>query len=397
MTAAFSGASPVRRLDWVMLLAMGLLLLIGMAFVYSAGYAGDDRAALRLYRKQLLWIGVGCGAFLLFAATDYRAWTKGAWWLYAAGLVLLALVFVPGIGRKIYGARRWIGPPGGDWLLQPAEFMKLAFLFLLARLYGRPGRDPARWRYVGGALALALVPMTLIVKQPDLGTALIFVPMVGAVLFVAGVPRRVLGGLMLSGVLAVGLLLTAVLLPPKLGWSEEQQTHLLQRVGLSPYQRDRILVFLNSDLDPLGVGWNKAQSQIAVGSGQFWGKGYLNGTQKFLGFLPRTVAPNDFIFSVIAEEMGFLGAAVVLALFVVLLLAGVRTAAVAADRTGRLLCVGIVALLFGHIFVNVGMTIGLLPITGIPLPLISYGGTFMVGAMSALGVVQSVHLRGDWR
>jgi len=162
---------------------------------------------------------------------------------------------------------------------------------------------------------------------------------------------------------------------------------------LSDYQRDRIMVFFDPNADPLGAGWNRLQSEIAVGSGGLWGKGYLQGTQNILGFLPRSVAPTDFIFSVISEEMGFIGSVVVLGLFGLVLWAGIATAAQARDKMGRLLCVGIVAMLFSHVFVNVGMTVGLMPITGLPLPLLSYGGSFMLVVMASLGLVQSVHIR----
>jgi rod shape determining protein RodA len=162
---------------------------------------------------------------------------------------------------------------------------------------------------------------------------------------------------------------------------------------LDDYQKERILVFFNPGRDPLGAGWNKIQSEIAVGSGGLTGKGYLKGTQNVLGYLPRTVAPTDFIYSVIAEEMGFLGSSLILALYAAILVAGVRVAWRAPDTFGRLLTMGVVTMLFSHVFVNVAMTIGLMPITGLPLPLISYGGSFMLSTMLALGMVQSVNIR----
>ncbi len=215
------------------------------------------------------------------------------------------------------------------------------------------------------------MPFLLIVKEPDLGTAAMLIPVAFMMMFAAGVPLKHM--LILAG---IGLLLMPF------GW-----------FLLGNYQKERVLVFLNPNRDPLGAGWNKIQSGIAVGSGGFSGKGYLKGTQNVLGFLPRTVAPTDFIYSVIAEETGFVGSAILLFLYALLLWSCVRAALVARDRFGRLLAVGVGSLLFCHAFVNMAMTIGLLPITGLPLPLISYGGSFMVAIMIGLGIVQSVYVR----
>lgn len=175
------------------------------------------------------------------------------------------------------------------------------------------------------------------------------------------------------------------------------QERIASLTGLSDYQRGRIEVFVHPSADPLGAGWNKRQSEIAVGSGGLRGKGYLQGTQNILGFLPRSVAPTDFIYSVVAEEKGFLGSALVLSLFSAILLIGMTTALQTLDPMGRLLCVGISTLLFFHVFINIAMTVGLMPITGLPLPLLSYGGSFMVVMMSALGIIQSVYIRKDRR
>ena len=387
---------PLRRLDWSLVAAMLALLGIGIAFIFSAGYGNPDPLFQSLFRKQLYWAVLGLLFFLWFAIIDYHRWTRLAWWLYAIGLILLVLVFVPHIGYKMYGARRWL-QLAGIRILQPAELMKLAVIILLARLFGWPGRNLRRGRLVIFGLALVLAPMALIIKQPDMGTALVLLPILAGVMWAAGVPGRRLAGWAALGLVLAGGVLALIIIPPKLGMDEHSHERLMRRIGISPYQRDRIAVFLDRDRDPLGAGWNKAQSQIAVGSGRLMGKGYLQGTQNLLGYLPRTVAPNDFIFSVIAEEKGFAGCAVTLALFGVLLVALLRAAQEAADKMGRLLCVGIATMLFCHVFINIAMTIGLLPVTGIPLPLISYGGTFMIGTMSALGIVQSVYIRGEWR
>lgn len=386
----------LRRLNLPILAAMLALLGIGIVFIYSATYNISDQAGMRLYEKQIGWAALGFVCFLGFAMTDYNQLTRPAWWFYVAGLILLVLVFVPHIGLKMYGAKRWLQLAGVRFF-QPAELMKIAFVIMLARLFGYPGRNVRRWRYSIIGAVVTLLPAVLIIKQPDLGTAMIFSPVLLSVMFAAGVPRKVIASFLITGGLIVLFAISAILLPPRLGLPEQEHKQLLMRAGINPYQRERILVFFDSRRDPLGSGWNKAQSQIAVGSGGLLGKGFLQGTQNILGFLPRPVKPTDFVFSVIAEEKGFAGALITLALFGVLLYGGLQAAAMARDKMGRLLCVGLMTMIFCHIFINIAMTVGLAPITGIPLPLISYGGTFMISTMSALGIVQSVYIRGDWK
>lgn len=376
--------------------SMLALLAVGVVFIYSAVYGLSTPAGAPRYEKQIWWIVIGLACFVGFATTDYHYLLRYAWLFYFFGLLLLALIFVPHVGLKNYGATRWIHL-GGMGFFQPSELMKIFFVFLLARLFGYPGRRIRRWRYSLAGAAAAVVPAALIIRQPDLGTAFVFLPVLLCVMFASGVPGRIIG--VFAGVcLAAGLVfVSAIVLPPRLGFPEQAHRAMLERVGVSAYQRERILVFFDSSRDPLGSGWNKAQSKIAVGSGGLLGKGYLRGTQNILGFLPRQVAPTDFVYAVIAEETGFVGAAAVLFLCGGLMYGAMQSALRAGDKMGRLLCVGLGAMLFCHIFINIAMTIGLVPVTGIPLPLVSYGGTFMVGTMSALGIIQSVHIRGDWK
>ena len=234
------------------------------------------------------------------------------------------------------------------------------------------------WATIGGAIAIGVVPLLLIFAQPDLGSAVILTLVVLVMLFAAGVRMK-----HLVLVTLLGISLGVVGLP--LMWKIKEN-----RTGKKSYQKERLMVFLDPNRDPLGAGWNLNQSLIAVGSGGLTGKGYLQGTQNLLGYLPRTVAPNDFLFSVIAEEKGFAGSVCVIGLFAVVLFRGLRIAAEARDRLGMLLATGIVALLFFHVFVNIGMTIGLLPVKGLPLPLLSYGGSFVLATMTALGLLQNV-------
>jgi len=357
----------LRRMDFVSAGAMIILIVVGVLFVYSASYRSADQPVSPFYRRQIVWGLLGLGLFLWLIVSDYRGARDIAWWFYAVCMVLLVAVLIT--GKRVYGAYRWLNIFGLQ--LQPSEPAKLATIIALARYLGRPGLRVSEWRTVLTALALVLLPAVLIIREPDLGTAAVFLPVGLVMMYVAGVPVRIIGFILLAGLL---------LMP--LAWLE-----------LDDYQKERILVFFDPARDPLGAGWNKMQSQIAVGSGGLFGKGYLRGTQNVLGFLPRSVAPTDFIYSVIAEETGFVGSVILMGLFAALLTGCIRAALAAPDRFGRLVAVGVAALIFSHVFVNIAMTVGLLPITGLPLPLISYGGSFMLSVMVALGLTQSIYAR----
>jgi rod shape determining protein RodA len=384
-----NGLKMLRRMNWPMAGAAALLLVSGIFFVYSACYFSEDPEIRDLYKRQIVWSVIGAACYLGFALTDYRSLRKLAWLGYAGTVALLVMVLL--VGTRVYGARRWLDL--FFFQIQPSELAKLATILVLARLLSWPGENLGHFRPLAKALGVAALPMLLVFKEPDLGTALVFVPVALVMMFVAGVPWRPLAALGLAGAVAIGLFLGGLFLPARLGADEETQQRVMKMMGVSQYQKDRLETFFRSESDPLGSGWNKRQSEIAVGSGALWGKGYLEGTQNILGFLPRTVARTDFIFSVIAEEKGFAGSLAVLALYGMIAAAGIGTALAAHDKMGRLLCVGVVTLVFSHVVVNIAMTVGLMPITGLPLPLLSYGGTFMVVSLSALGMVQSVHIR----
>lgn len=358
--------------DGLAFLAAGVLLAAGLAFIYSASWRGEDTGIVGAwFPRQIWWASIGSVLALGLVLVDYRIWLRHAGWFYLASLVLLVLVLL--VGTKVYGAYRWLNVFG--ILVQPSEFAKLALVLLLARFLGHSAVRPRDLSTVLAALLLTGLPFVLILKEPDLGTAVILLPTVVFMLFAAGARLAHLFGL---------AALAAALSP--LGW-----------LTLGGYQRERILTFLDPSRDPLDLGWNALQSAIAVGSGGFSGKGFLNGTQNVLGFLPRTVSPSDFIFPVIAEETGFVGASLLLGAFLVLLTCYVRTAGTAKDPSGSLLATGIASLFFCHVFVNIGMTIGLLPITGLPLPLVSSGGSFMVSTLAGFGLVQSVYVRRSGR
>ena len=369
---------PLLRLDWTLVLAVLALLTVGVLFIFSASYRAAELPVSPLYRRQVGFALVGLGTFVSMVLLDYRRLRDMAWLLYLIGLIGLVLVLVPGVGKKMYGAVRWISVAGMQ--IQPSELAKLATILTLARFLSNPERDPERFSYLAKAFLIVLPPVLLILKEPDLSTASVLLGVTVIMLFAAGVPLRTFGLLTLAGALVLGTLLALLFLKPH--W-----------VPLSDYVKERIMVFFDPGRDPLNSGWNAIQSALAVGSGGVWGKGFLQGTQDVLGYLPRTVSANDFIFPVVAEETGFAGAAVLLSLYAVVLVAGIRAAAAAQDKLGRLLAAGLTGLVFCHVFVNIAMTIGLLPIMGIPLPLVSYGGTFVIGALAALGLVQSVYAR----
>ncbi|MHB8764261.1 MAG: rod shape-determining protein RodA [Deferrisomatales bacterium] len=347
---------------------VGLLLLLsglGVVVLWSAAH-GPEGAVAGHALRQVRWIGVGLVALVGAAALDYRYLQNHAAAVYLGHLALLALVLV--LGKTTMGAQRWL--PLGPIHFQPSEFMKIAMAITMAGLLSRePTAPPYGFRVLWRPALCTAVPVALILVQPDLGTAVLVAAVAASVVLFQGVTRRLLLG-------AVGGLVAAA----PLGWA-----------FLRDYQRQRILTFLDPERDPLGAGYHIIQSKIAVGSGQILGKGYLKGTQAHLQFLPER--HTDFIFSVLAEEWGFAGCAVVLFLFGLLLLWGLDIAAKARDPFGRLLAVGVTSILFFHVLVNVGMVVGLLPVVGVPLPLFSYGGSSVLTTYLVGGILLSIRIR----
>lgn len=396
--AQFFKLTTRERSDWINPTCMGLLSMFGVFFIYSAQVANDGDQ----WMKQLFYLLLGGIIYVGTSLLDYRLWLKYAHWVYFAALVALALVLIPGIGTTHgMGARRWIELPG--WSFQPSEVGKIAVLFVTASILtgNRLGtvRDSLQ---VLIKLALAVgIPMLFIVAEPDLGSALAIAPMVFAMLFVSNLSLRFFAGALAVFALLIGAV--ALDVAKYANYMDENgldfnndrgayEKSTWARLPLKDYQRNRVLAFWNPDqFDRTGIGWNQVQSRISVGSGGLVGKGWTEGTQAKLGYLPRAVAHNDFIFSVIAEEKGFLGSIAVIGLFGVLLWNGVRIAGLARDRFGMLLVIGVTALLCVHIFVNIAMTVGLVPVKGIPLPFISYGGTFVLSCCLLQGLVQSVY------
>ena len=355
----------VKRVNIRFVATIGLLLAIGLLVQYSAS-RNVSADSFYYIKKQLVWIGAGlCGTVLAFRF-DYRklrAYTAQAYLLAVASLVLVYFA-----GHQAGGAQSWLG--WGGLQLQPAEFAKIAFILILAdRLEAQKG-DISQLRQILPILAYAAVPLILIVIQPDLGSALVFAAIVAGMFYVAGVPVKILAWL--AGICAAAVPLAYEFL-------------------LKPYQRLRLTVFINPWVDKLGAGYNVIQSTIAVGSGRFFGRGYLQGTQAHLNFLPAH--HTDFVFSVLAEETGFIGTILVLFIFYKLLKSTLEQLAQSYDRYGMLVVTGLICMWTFHIMENVGMAIGIMPITGIPLPFVSYGGSAMIVNLMAAGLIANVQTR----
>ncbi len=387
------------RIEWPMLIALILLMCVGVAFIYSATMVNDAGAALPWYRQrhilQIAWYVIGGSAGAVLCLVGYHSISRFSTLVYWVTILLLIAVLIPGIGSMRYGARRWIDL--GFFQFQPSEFAKLTFILTLGDFLSRPIEELRRARVFFKVLFLTALPFALILKEPDLGSALTLLPVAMVMMFVAGVPKRFLARLIFGAMLVVGLLLADILFASS-KW---------QVIKLEAYQKHRLQVFFGLDFAPrnatdaerrkareeqLKHSYNVEQALISVGSGGLMGKGWRQGTQNALGYLPRAVAHNDFIFSVIAEESGFVGSVIVITLYTVVLFSGLRVAGEARDRLGKLLAVGVVTLLFSHVFINIGMNIRLMPVTGIPLPLLSYGGSSVLCSLIAAGLLQNVFL-----
>ncbi len=395
--ASFFKLTTRENFDRITPTCMVVLSLFGVFFIYSAQLARDGS----YWKQQLVYLALGAIVYLGTSLLDYRIWLRYAHWIYLVGLVLLVLVMIPGISTS-HGtiAHRWIKIPGLG-AFQPSEVGKVAVLFITASiLTGSKLGTVADSFQVLVKLALAVgLPMLLIIAEPDLGSALVIAPMVFAMLFASNLSLRFFAGALGVFALLVGVVALDVLQysnymeENKLSYTRDRGAYEKHSwLPLKDYQRNRLLYFALPDkVDPTGIGWNSRQSLISVGSGGLTGKGWTEGTQAQLGYLPSAVAHNDFIFSVIAEEKGFLGSITVVGLFSVVLWNGLRIAGLARDRFGALLALGVTVLMAVHVFVNIAMTIGLVPVKGIPLPFISYGGTFVLSCCLLQGLVQSVY------
>lgn len=423
--------------DFILLGATLLLMVVGILFVYSSGMSFAGMQLSNEYIKQLIWAGSGLVLMIGVIMVDYHRLRRVAVYLYAA-MVLLLLV-TPFIGREVHGARSWIGI--GEVGIQPSEFAKITTILFLAGYFAGIGKGIRELpRFLLG-LAVALLPVALILLQPDMGTALVFFPIFLFMAFISGARLRHIVYLTAAGFLTIILavlpiyeqwiigreatvlsmftdfsmaryfLAALVLITLLAAWGfwgfkrkyfywilyvaslllvAEAGALLLVR-ALREYQIMRFIVFLNPRIDPQGAGWNLIQSVTAVGSGGFGGKGFLQGTQSHYQFLPQQ--STDFIFSILAEEWGFLGGVLVFILFLIILLRGVRILYIARDDFATCVGAGIVAMFFFHVVVNVGMAMGIMPITGIPLFFLSYGGSSLWTGLICIGLLLNIYFR----
>jgi len=352
------------RLSDIDRLAVGsaaALVIIGIFSIYSA-VAGKGDVALHFALRQLAWGLTGSVVFVAVFLTGYERMLKYSYWIYAGTLLLLVVVLVAGYTAK--GAKSWLD--FGAFRLQPAEPAKVVLALVLASFLTR--YPPKGIMNISGALLLSSMVSLLVLLQPDLGTVAVYVFMIFVALVVAGTPKKYLFSM-----------IGAVLFSLPLGWSMLKQ-----------YQKLRMLVFINPSIDPQGAGYNVIQSRIAVGAGGILGKGFLEGSQSKLHFLPEP--HTDFIFSVFSEEFGFIGAMIVLALFALILWRTIRTALRCGDGRGQIIAAGISAWIWFQVFENIAMSVGIAPVTGLALPFVSYGGSSLVSLGAALGLVQSVHV-----
>lgn len=349
------------RMNWALNALVALLLAYGIYAIHSATWMREQDFA----KSQMLWMLLSLPIFLVVSLIDYRWVRFGAIPLYIVSIAALGATMV--MGAKRFGARRWIDL--GPMSFQPSQWAIIAGIMTLALFLSNTRTMPTILRLLSCA-AIVGAPWFLILIQPDLGSSLVWLPILFAMLFVGHVPKRWL-------ILILVILFAAI--------------PVVVHFGLKPYQYSRITTFLNPEADPLGDGWNITQSLIAIGSGGLTGKGYMApNTQNALGFLPHTIVHNDFIFSVMGEQHGFLGGVLLICVFALLFLVMLGIAMNAEDDLGRLLSTGVTMLLFTHTFMNLGMAISLTPITGLPLPLVSYGGSFLMITMFSFGILQSI-------
>lgn len=354
-----------RDFDKTLFAMVLVVLVIGLAAVYSAAHPRAGFSAENFCMKQAAWMALGLIVFAVVITMSYQRFIDAAYFFYAVIIVALVLVLV--LGRARLGAQRWFSI--GGFAFQPSEFIKIALILALASYVGSHRGGMARFSHFCAALVLLAVPFGLVLIQPDLGTALTLVPVFFAIMFVAKTDLRYLGGMILAGFAAMPVF-----------W------HFLRE-----YQKQRLLVFVNPNSDPLGAGYTIIQSKIAVGSGGLFGKGWLNGSQGQLNFLPEH--HTDFIFSVIGEEFGFLGGLALVLLYFFIIHRAFRIAELTNDVYGKAIATGVAVLLAMQAAVNISMTIGLMPVVGIPLPLVSYGGSSMIATFMALGLVMNVGMR----
>ncbi|MBF0203469.1 MAG: rod shape-determining protein RodA [Desulfamplus sp.] len=358
----------LENFDWGLILITFMIVVIGLGVLYSAVNAGDPGGAMHLlFQKQMIWIAGSFGVVLVSLTIPYKMFDKGSLLLYLLCIGLLIAVFF--FGKYVGGSKRWLS--FGSFTMQPSEIMKLSLIFALSSVYSCTISETGLpFKHLIKPGLLLFIPFVLIVIQPDLGTALLLLFIATSMTLFVKVKKSVFFFCAAVSISAIPI-----------AWL----------VALKDYQKERVLTFLDPDRDPLGAGYHIIQSKIAIGSGMLSGKGFLKGTQNALAFLPEH--HTDFILSVLAEEWGLVGCCVLLFLYFMLLLWGLNISYCCRDMFGSILAFGIITMIFWQIFINIGMVMGLMPVVGVPLPLISYGGSSVVTNMIGIGVLLNISMR----
>ncbi|MDZ4743790.1 MAG: rod shape-determining protein RodA [Verrucomicrobiota bacterium] len=359
--------------SWTLFFCAMALCAIGILFIKSAQSGTEIVSLNTAWESQLHWMGLGFLAYFFVMMFDFRKIIILAPHFYCVSLVLLILVLLPTPwSKEINNSKSWLF--FGSFHIQPSEVAKVSLILLLAYVLSFPKQDHRKIIYLIISLAILGVPLLLVLKQPDLGSAMVMLPVTFIIMFIVGIPKRYLISLILAGcVFCVAV-----------------YNDFVPGFKLKEYQKKRLTSFLDPEADARGSGFMILQMKTAIGTGGTWGKGYGNSTQNKLGYLPRNVAHTDAIFAVVAEEIGFVGSCSILFLFTIMMGIIIRIATRTTELSGRILCIGVAMIIFTHFFQNIGMTVGVMPITGIPLPFISHGGSFLIITLSALGIVQSV-------
>lgn len=361
----------LRNFDWSIPLVAILISLIGVATIYSATRPVFDTQQQTFYLRQMYWIGLSLIVFLVVVSIDYKYLIRFAYILFIIGIILLVIVLF--VGKKGMGAQRWIllGPLS----FQPSEFFKILFIIALSRYLSgtEQSKSLGIWELIRIFILFLMIPLILIIKQPDLGTAIMLLILFVSMVMIAGIKRRIAIILIVIGLISIPFI-------GNIMWE-----------NLRDYQRHRLIAFIDPDTDPRGVGYQITQSKITIGSGGFTGKGYQKGTQGPFRFLPER--HTDFIFSIFAEEWGFAGSIALFSLYIFLIMKGFDTVKKARDMSGSFIVLGITLAISFYFIINVGMTLGMVPVVGIPMPLFSYGGTAMLSNFIALGIIENVRMR----
>jgi|WetSurMetagenome_2_1015567.scaffolds.fasta_scaffold00114_33 rod shape determining protein RodA len=360
----------IKNFDWITLLIIVSLTLIGILTIFSATRpVADMTVHADFYLKQLVWLLLSIVALFIVAIFDYSWLQRISWPLYGIGLIMLIIVLF--MGKATMGAQRWIHI--GFISFQPSEFFRIIFIIAFSSYLAFLGKEKDGNIPVKGLVIFGIVPLILLIKQPDLGTAIMLMSLFVVLAVSRGINKKIAAAIILVGLVALPFL-------GEIFWE-----------GLKDYQKNRIVAFMDPQVDPSGIGYHINQSKITIGSGEFSGKGYLQGTQGPLRFLPEK--HTDFIFAVFAEEWGFMGCIVLLSIYFILFLRGLDTAAKAKDHIGRLMAIGVTSMFFMYFVVNIGMTLGMMPVVGIPMPFFSYGGTSLLSNFMAAGILINIRMR----